>query len=509
MKQKQKKNKSGQASSVTIPKSVTTPVKPHFYRFIFNEDNRKWFLAALCISVLYFIILRWLFPIPSYFYDSYTYLQVARDHQPVSFRPIQYSEFINFFKGFSSSDFALIFAQYYTNILANLLLFFSVIYFFRIKSVAKVILFCLLFLNPLYAAYSNYILTDAFFASFTVVYFTLIIWILKRPAWYLVALQLLLLILLFKLRYHAIIFPFFLAFAILLSRQVFWQKIISISVSFILLGMLVLKTINVTENYTGVRTFSAFSGWQMANNALHILRHETIDSTTIEDEEVKDVLRFVNHYFDTTHQHFDSTGVTAAYMWRKFSPLKDYVIPYAQKNYLTSYFQAWQSLGPVYDNFGKTIILKKPVAYIEHFVIPNTKAYVLPDMEAYASYNENADTISREAQMFYGYANNTVPARHDRFYSYTMHPWKYIFLLINLMLLALSVWFFAGKYYKKSDELFSKSLLSFWVLYILNFFFIVFLAPSVFRYHVFIVTLAIPFILLLANEIFFKKSVSS
>lgn len=503
MKQKQKKNKIQQSVSAAIPASV----KPSFYKFIFNADNRKWFLAALGVSVLYFIILRWLFPIPSYFYDSYTYLQVARDHQPVSFRPIQYSEFINFFKGFSTSDFALIFAQYYTNVLANLLLFFTVTYFFSMKSVSKIVLFGLLFLNPLYIVYSNYILTDAFFASLTVLYFTLIIWILNRPAWYFIALQLLLLILLFKLRYHAIIFPFFLAFVILLTRQVLWQKLISIAVSFILLGMLVFKTINVTENYTGVRTFSAFSGWQMANNALHILRHETIDSTTIDDEEVKDVLRFVNHYFDTTQQHFDSTGVTAAYMWRKFSPLKDYVIPYAQKNYLTSYFQAWQTLGPVYDKFGKTIILKKPVAYIQHYVVPNTKAYVLPDMEAYASYNENADTISREAQLFYGYANNSVPAKRESFYSYTMHPWTYIFPVLNLLLLVLSVLFFAGKFYKKSDELFSKSLVSFWVLYLLNFFFIVFLAPSVFRYHVFIVTLSIPFILLLINEIFRKKEV--
>lgn len=76
-----------------------------FWHFVVQKENRVFAYAALLIGIVYFIALRLLFPIPSFYSDSYTYIQVARDNQPVSFRPGEYAEMINFFKGMSTSYF--------------------------------------------------------------------------------------------------------------------------------------------------------------------------------------------------------------------------------------------------------------------------------------------------------------------------------------------------------------------------------------------------------------------
>jgi hypothetical protein len=493
-------------ADVNAPKAAKkqTPTESSrlaFLRFVTSKENKKYLLGGLVVGILYFIILRILYPVPSYYSDSYTYLQAARDKYPISFRPIQYSEIINFFKNFSTSDVALIGAQYLSNVLANLLLFFTWIYFFPLRKVYKLLLFFFLICNPLYLLYSNYILTDAFFSSLTVAWFVTLIWTIHKPAWYYIVIQLLLLVILFKLRYNAIVFPVFMAIALFFSTQALWKKLISTAVSFLLIGILVANTAKKTEKFAGTRTFSAFSGWQLANNALHVLRTEKIDSAAIEDEEQRNILKYMQGYFDTTTTRFDSSSVTAGYMWSNDSPLKGYLLDrYMRDNSYFSYFEAWTSLGPIYNQFGRAVILKKPFSYIQHFVIPNGKDYFVPPLEAYETYCADADTLDPVAVTFYSYKTNKTGDKHPAVYATIFKPWRYTFCVMNIMFLALAVIYAVLKRYKIEPVLFNKTLLCFCAFYLFNFFFVISLAPTVFRYHVFIVTLLFPFIFQLINH---------
>lgn len=482
-------------------KPVMDKRKDLFWSFVLKKGNRIFIYYAFAIGIVYFITLRILFPIPSFYSDSYTYIQVARDNQSVSFRPVQYAEIINFFKGFSTSDVALIAGQFFSNLLANLLLFFTFTWLFTFNRVYKIILFIALICNPLYLFYSNYILTDSFFSAFTVLWFTLLVWMIYKPAWYFTVLQLFVLAILFKLRYNAIIFPVFTALALFLSDQILWKKLLAISAGFILILLLVTRTIQKTEDYTGTRTFSAFSGWQMANNALHILRYQRIDTTDIDDEETKNIISFSKKYFDTTKLLFDSTNVTAEYMWNKKSPLKVYMNTYAAKNFNTSYLDTWTALGPVYNNFGKTIIFKKPFSYLRYFVLPNAKQYFFPQLEAYNAYCENADTISPIAKVFFGYKTNKAGPKHTMIYTFVFKPWPYIFPALNVFFLAAAFVYLVTRKYKKESLLFNKVLLCFSAFYLANFLFVVLLAPTVFRYHIFIITLLFPITLLLLQKL--------
>ncbi|HEX8332841.1 MAG TPA: hypothetical protein VF622_09465 [Segetibacter sp.] len=491
-------SKNPKAEKKQIPKASS---RLAFLRFVTSGENKKYLLAGFIIGIIYFIILRILFPVPSYYSDSYTYIQAARDKYPISFRPIQYSEIINFFKNFSTSDVALIAGQYFSNVLANLLLFFSWVYFFPLRKVYKLLLFFFLICNPLYVFYSNYILTDAFFSSLTVAWFVILIWTIHKPAWYYIVIQLLLLVILFKLRYNAIVFPVFMAIALFFSKQAPWKKLTSTAVSFLLIGILVSNTSKKTETFAGTRTFSAFSGWQLANNALHILRTEKIDSAAIEDEEVRNILNYMQGYFDTTTAKIDSSSVTASYMWSNNSPLKGYLLNrYMKDNSYFSYFEAWTSLGPIYNRFGRTVILKKPFSYIQNFVVPNGKDYFIPPLEAYETYCADADTLNPITVTFYNYKTNKIGDKHPAVYTTLFKPWRYIFGVINILFLILAVIYLVLKRYKTEPVLFNKTLLCFSAFYLFNFFFVIALAPTVFRYHLFIVTLLFPFIFQLINH---------
>lgn len=479
-----------------------------FKKFLALKENKTWLISALIIGVVYFVVLRLLYPVPSFYSDSFTWVGAAQSGQPVTFRPVGYSKMMMFFKLLSTSDIALIAGQYFSNLLINLFLFFTCTYFFSLKKAFKIALYVLLIVNPFYLFYSNYVSSDAFFNCFTVLWFTLLIWIMYKPSWFLITADLIVLAALFELRYNAIFFPAISTIALLLSTLPVVKKTISIAISFVLIGAIVITTTYVTKNFTGTQTFSAFSGWQLANNALHIMQHEKIDTAKIKDKEVKTLVRFTLHFFDTTRQTFPDSGATAVFMWHINSPLKRYMYAYHGRNY--SYFKTWNAVGPIYNNFGKTVIMQRPFSYIRYFAIPNLKAYIFPPLEIYETYWENTDTIARVAQKFYHYKSNKVPSHHRTVYAIVFTPMQYLFIAANIIFIVFGVYYLLKRTYKKQCLLYNQTLLCFAAFYIANFFFIVLLAPSVIRYHIFILTLAFPILLYLVQQTIspFKKEES-
>ncbi len=470
-----------------------------FRKYLLIKENKTWFLSAVIIGAVYFIALRFIYPVPSYYSDSFTWVGAARTGQPVTFRPVGYSKLIVFFKFFSTSDIALIAAQYFGNLFANLFLFFTCTYLFSFIRGFKVLLFVLLIINPFYLFYSNYVSSDPFFSCLAVLWFTLLIWILQKPSWLLVIAQLIILASLFELRYNAIFFPVIFAFAILLSRQSITNKVLSISINIAAIAAIVIATSIVTKNFTGIKTFSAFSGWQLANDALHIIQHEKIDTTSIKDKEVKKLVNFTSHFLDTTKSIFPDSGASAVFMWHINSPLKKYMHVYDPTS--KSYFKTWNTLGPVYNNFGKTIILQNPGSYLRYFALPNLKAVIFPPLEIYDTYMEDHDTIASEAQKFYHYKSKKTPKHYPTLYAIVFNPVLYIFLAMNMIFLIFGVdYLFLGRY-KKQPLLYNQTLLCFTAFYFANFLFIVLLAPSVFRYHIFILTLSFPILLYLIQQL--------
>jgi hypothetical protein len=468
-----------------------------FLKFCFQK-NKGFIIISLVLGLVYFIVLRLIYPIPSFYSDSFTWVGAAGSGQPVSFRPIGYSKIIRFFHLFTQGDFALIFAQYFSNLLINLFLFLTVTWFFPLKKSLQWLLFVVLIINPFYLFYSNYVSSDAFFCCLTVLWFTLLIWILKKPSWLFIVIQLLVLAGLFTLRYNAIFFPVITACAILITRLSPAKKLIAIAINVIVVAAIITITTYATKKFTGTKTFSAFSGWQLANDALHVMQHKKIDTAGIKDKEVKAFIQFTEHFFDTARQTFPDSSASAVFMWHINSPLKRYMFAYPKRN--KSYFKTWNALGPVYNKFGKEIILQNPASYLQYFAIRNSKAYFFPPLEIYETYMEGRQVLPDVIKKYYRYKTTQTPKHYPGVYAATFEPQKMLFIAFNFIFLSGILCYIFSKRFKLNSVLFNQSLLCFCLLYFANFFFIVLLAPSVFRYHIFILTLGLPIIIYLLQQ---------
>lgn len=470
-----------------------------FKEYLISKKNRFWLFSAFIVSLVYFIALRLIYPIPSYYADSYTWVGAAATGQPVTFRPIGYSKALMFFRLLSTSDIALVASQFFSNVIVNLFLFFTANYFFRFRKMLKCFLFVLLIINPFYLFYCNYVSSDPFFNCLTVLWFTLLIWMLYKPSWFLIVAQLVVLFALFELRYNAIFFPAISTVVVLLSKQSVVRKTVSIAGSVVLISVTIFATTLATKKYTGTKTFSAFSGWQLANNALHVMQHDTIDTSAIKDKAVKDFVGFAVNFFDTVKQTFPDSGATAVFMWHISSPLKKYMDIYPGRSKF--YFKTWNAVGPVYSNFGRTVLLQRPLTYLRHFVIPNVKAYLFPPLEMYETYMENHDTIATVAQNYYRYKTNKTPKHYPTLDAVVFNPMLYLTIIVNFIYIICCADYFASGKYKKEGRLYNQTLLCLTTFYIANFLFIILLAPSVMRYNVFIATLSFPILLYLIQQV--------
>jgi hypothetical protein len=286
--------------------------------------------------------------------------------------------------------------------------------------------------------------------------------------------------------------------AVFLGKHSFLKKAISITASIILISVFVLITTEKTYKATGTRIFTAFSGWQLANNAMHVLRQQNIDTTEIIDKKVKHLIAYSKAFLDTTKD--DIPDYTSSwYMWFYKSPLKQYMAQYEGRS--KYYFRTWTALGPLYNKFGKNIILQNPGSYLRYFVLPNSKDYILPRMEIYKNYFEHVDTVGTIAKQFYGYKQDKIPSKKQVVYDIVFTPWRVLFPTINIILLGLIAWYIVKKKYLKQSKIFNYTLIGYYGLYVANFLFIILLAPTVFRYHIFIITLAYPIILLLIQQL--------
>jgi hypothetical protein len=305
---------------------------------------------------------------------------------------------------------------------------------------------------------------------------------------------------LFTLRYNAVFFPIITGIAILLTPLSVPKKLLAIGTNVLTIATVIIITTYATKKFTGTNTFSAFSGWQLANDALHVMQHDKIDTTTIKDKEVKDFVKFTVHFFDTTKQLFPDTSASAFFMWHYSSPLKRYMFVSSKRS--KHYFKTWNALGPLYSKFGREIILQKPLTYLQYFVLRNTKAYFIPPYEIYETYMEGRDTIPVVITKYYQYKTSKTPKHYPALYAAVFEPQRLLFVVFNLVFLLLNLYYFVSKKYLVNKKLFNQSLLCFVALFLANFFFIVLLAPSVFRYHIFILTLGLPIVIYQLQQIF-------
>jgi hypothetical protein len=396
--------------------------------------------------------------------------------------------FLRVFSAFSNSDTLFVTVQYLLLQVSTLLFVFTVFYFFNLSKFTKNLLFVFAIANPVYLYLANYVISDALFISLSITWFTLLIWILEKPSLKVIFLQILVLYLAFTVRNNALYYPVITALALLFSKQKIAFKAIGIAGSFLVIGLFVAHMSQKYYRLNGIRQFSPFSGWQMANNALHGYRYVDSADRKPVPAKFKALDQMVRNYFDTTRNVFkyphELLLANTYYMWNKPSPLQQYV--YRRDKLDTNHIplKNWASVGPLYYSYGSFLIKQYPSEFTRWYLLPNMAKFYAPPVEFLETYNMGTDTIHAVAQTWFRYPTNKVKTRTKDFKVSLLNVNPILTGCLNALFLISFLFFAMLKGFPNNKELknFLWLTLCFWIV---NFGFSVFAAPVGLRFQIF------------------------
>ncbi|MCW3464124.1 hypothetical protein [Chitinophaga nivalis] len=474
---------------------------PSFGHYLLHDPHHRWLLpAGVLLSVMVFVLFKMVYPFPSFFADSYFYMQAAVTHAEVDMWPIGYARFISWVHALHHGDQLLISIQYLSLTAATWYLVCTVLYLFRPGTTVKYILLAWCSCNPLYLYLSNIVASDAIFTALSILWFTLLLWVAFRPAWYQIVLQAVVLAAAFTLRYNALYYPL-LAIPLLWRSRVSWGlRLAGILLTVLLIGGYVQHTRMKNEAVTGVKAFSCFSSWQTTNNALYMYPYIYVDPGSFKDTTLQRINTMVRDFFeelppsmtigpqDGAWFMLDQRGPLKAYMfnlWNLF-PDKPMVYPYNRSSV------------PI-GTYGRQLIAAHPLAYVRYFLWPNSGVYLLPPLEQLQTYNQGRDSVETTGREWFRYKDDQVRGGSNAVQGLLMGSYRIVFLLINVLFyLSLLIWW----WHRKGLLISGIRLQLLWLtgsLFVLNTGFSIVASPPVFRYQVFPFLLGMIFLLLVAE----------
>jgi hypothetical protein len=242
----------------------------------------------------------------------------------------------------------------------------------------------LMLIEPAALYYCVYILSDSFFASFTLLYLaTLFFYISERKNKYLF-LHILLLLCCIEIRLAGLIYLFFSSLVFLFFLKNIKRSILNILLLLLCWSALHRVHVKWAERKYGSPVFSSFSGWNSSNDALYIARHIKCDTSKIKDPQTKWIVTYFSNYLDTCS--IDPHPIGSDYLWVDKSPLTVLAKKYADSFKTEGYYVTWARLAPLFDKYGKYVQTHFPLQYIRWYMIPNLKSLVNPYDHELADY---------------------------------------------------------------------------------------------------------------------------
>jgi len=451
---------------------------------IFREPaNRKLFFLAVAGIILQFTFFKLLYPAADYSNDSYTYIYVAAVNDNISVRPAGYSKFLRAFSAISSSDIALTAFQYILLQVAALYFFFTIKSFFKLRAHLAIVIFTFLLFNPAALYMANYISSDGLFSALSLMWLSHLIWLINNPQTKALIINIALLVCILSLRYNALFYPIIAATAFVVSRQRLTGKLVYTGITFLSTAIFILFISNTTYKQTGTRNFSAFGGWQLASNSLFMSHVIDIKSIQFKTTPLKELDKIVKGYLDTTRNKQQPPLISGYYLWDDHAPLKLYWFRYIKENGISDSANAWHAVGPIFSEYGATLIKKFPFQFTKAFLIPNIKEYFIPELEVFQRYNIGQDSVKQIAKQWFRYNTTRVSSPLKQKQALLLSPLRILFGASNIIFAICSIILLIKKGYTTLHSAARRILLLLSLFILINFGFSVFAAPIVFRYQ--------------------------
>lgn len=498
------------AEAVPDPEKRKIPAlspQGNFKDFLLKDSlNRAFLWIAAFALVIQFVVFKLLYPYAGFINgDSYVYLESAYMNLDINTYPVGYSKFLRLLSIFTKSDTVLVAFQYLSMQVSALWLIFTLFTFYSPGRLTKWLMFVFVVFNPVFLYCSNYVSSDSLFLALSLVWFTLLLWILRNPTPRLIILHAIVLLLTFMVRYNALYYPLIAAVALVLSHQPVSRKLSGIGLSTALVAAFMLYTSNQYYQLTGIREFTPFSGWQIANNAMYAYRY--IDSQDVKKAPSKfqALDQLVRHYFDTsrdlkTHP-YEMLEASTMYMWARRSPLQQYMFRQTKKDSAAGMLKRWASMAPLYADYGAYLIRKYPTAYFEHYLLPNAIKYYTPPGEFLEQYNMGRDTFAPIARTWFQYKSRKVSLAFKDLNVNTLDFLPILAAIMNVIFLFGCISIFWLKGFPKGSLLQAGLLLTL-TLWVVNFGFSVFASPITLRYQLFGILVFSSFALLLIDKLY-------
>jgi hypothetical protein len=377
---------------MALGKSVSSIAEhPNFFQFIWNSRTNQLFLFVwLGSSIALWWVFKIFYPFPNFILDSCYYIRAAFLGLQVNAWPIGYSKFIWFCRLFSGSVNLVVTLQYVLLQFSFLALFFSWRYLFEVGKIVSWVLFFSLLVNPLFFFCCNYILTEGIYVALSLLWLTILLWIIYKPGWILIILHTLVLTLAFTIRYNAVYYPFISAIAFILSSQSLVRKLTGIVLPMMFIAGFVYYTGGCVAKVTGRSNFSPFGGWKLANNALYMYAHlykDYKDPVPIQFQGIDSVVRayFISSQDPGFLREEDQT-YGSPYMFDLDSPLILYMDQLYGKSDSTYNSKKWMKIATLYQSYGGYLTRKYPFEFMHYFVWPNCYRYFFPPAENYGCF---------------------------------------------------------------------------------------------------------------------------
>ncbi len=483
------------------PKDSPTRVKfPFLVDFLWkNKPNRAWWMVGLVAAFIQFILFKFQYPFANYMPDSYSYLEAAYNNTDVNTWPVAYSKFLRLISVFTHSDKIVVGFQYLFLEMSALILLFSLLYWLKPGKAVKSILLIFFLFNPLSLYIANYISADTLFIALSLLWLTSLIWIVYQPRSWMIFTHAILLLACFTVRYNAIYYPFISALAFGITRQSWTFKVSGIAVSFLLVGVSFLYTSGKMKDSTGHWQFSAFGGWQLANNALYMYEHIPAKDRKPVPARFAKLEAMVREHMDTLHKvkltHEDSVN-QYFYLWNGNGPLHQYLAREWKKDSTTPYFKRWASEAPLFQSYALYLIQRYPVIYAKEFVLPNGIKYAVPPLEFLGLYNMGGDSVEHLAKAWFNYKNQKITNQKKGTKINFLSSYPVFAAIVNLCFVISFICFLIFGKAVKVNPHFRKGLLLVASLWLLNMLFSTTASPIVLRYQIFPIILFFSFALM-------------
>lgn len=366
----------------------------------------------------------------------------------------------------------------------------------------QILLLCFIILNPLFLYIANLVSSDGFFLALSLIWFSLLIWIIHKPTTLVIVLHAIILFIAFTVRYNALIYPIIAVGALGISNLSIIKKIIGVAASSLLCVLFIAYTGNKYKILTGKWQYSPFSGWQMTNNAMYSYRY--VDSTKRKSVPKKfyELDKMIRTYFDTTRdlrRHpQEAILASTAYMWDPRLPLYKYRDKLFEKDTTASEFKKWSSMGPLYKEYGIYIIKQYPWHYIKYFLWPNANKYYAPPVEFLSTYNSGKDSVTSIAQVWFKYKSQKMTTRVKSLNINTLNFYPILTGIMNMVFLCCILCFAILNGFK-TNSLFRKCILMVTTIWLTNAMFTIFASSAALRFQSFPILIVTIFALLLID----------